>query len=92
MGVTMNALTPAIVVGSTVTPSASRSFGSVAIREVAALSTISLPICTRLWFETGTGISGRAMSACICGLTVSGTGSTRAGTSRVPDGADCTAA
>ena len=41
MGVTMNAFTPAIVVGCTVTPSAWRISGSVATTAAAALSTIA---------------------------------------------------
>ena len=78
----MNAFTPAIVVGSTVTPSASRSFGKPATVAAAALSTLVFQSATVSGARLNFGSKGRAIIACICGLTVSGTGSVRAGASR----------
>src|SRR5262245_38201343 len=91
-GVTMKAFTSPIMVGSTLTPNASRSRGNVATTLRAASSTLlfqsTVVSGTRLKF----GLKGLAMTACIWGLTVSGTGIERAGTSRVLGGPDCAAA
>src|SRR5580658_3345331 len=86
LGVTMKALTPAIVVGCTVTPRAARISGSVATTAAAALSTIAFHSAGFFGTTFQVGLYGCPMIACICGLTVSGTGMTRAGTCRAPGG------
>src|SRR5262249_5171570 len=74
--------TPSIVAGSTVTWSASRSAGSAwRVATVTAL-TCAFHASGVVGMTFQVGVSGTAISFCICGLTVSGTGIVRAGTSR----------
>ena len=89
LGVTVNAFTPAMEINSAVTPSASRSLGRPCTVTAAASSTLIFHSAVVSGAILNLGSSCRAIIACIRGLTVSGTGITRAGTSRVA--ADCAA-
>ena len=83
-GVTMNALTPSIVVFSILTFRRSVRPGRFRIVPAAPASETgfhSSPVFGRT-FQPGR--SGAAISFCTCGLTVSGTGSERVGTSKPP--------
>ncbi len=83
-GVTMKALTPSIVVFSILTFRRSVRPGRLRIVPAAPASETgfhSSPVFGRT-FQPGR--SGAAISFCTCGLTVSGTGSERVGTSKPP--------
>src|SRR5581483_4382547 len=78
----MNALTPAMVAGSTLTPRRWRISGNVATVSAAALATSAFHSSADFGCAFQMGESGRAITACMAGLTVSGTGISCSGTWR----------
>src|SRR6516165_1844535 len=75
----MKALTPAMVVGSTLTPRRCRISGNVATVSAASLATSAFHSSADFGCAFQIGESGRAITASIAGLTVSGTGTSRSG-------------
>jgi hypothetical protein len=64
-GVMMKAFTPPIMVGSTLTPSASRSLGNVATTLRAASSTLFFQSAVVSGTRLKLGLNGRPITACI---------------------------
>ena len=88
-GVSRCAFTPSMTIGSTRTFSASRSAGSPFMAASAPALTCAFQPSAVSGMTFQVGVSGAAISLRICGLTVSGTGSVFAGTSRGPGAGAC---
>src|SRR3954470_10499304 len=78
-----------MVRGSSLTASASRMAGRARADAVAAVSTCAFQSSAVFGKSFQVGLIGAPMIFCICGLTVVGTGSRRAGTSRAVGMAVC---
>ena len=81
-GVSEKALTPLMVMASSFTRICSRNAGSRFAASAAAASTCTFHSAAVFGKTFQFGLMGAPMIFCICGLTVSGTGIVRAGTSR----------
>src|SRR5215831_10097677 len=83
-GATSKVFTPSMTRGSTLTRSCVRNAGSAWMTAAAPSLTCALHPSAVSGITFHVAGSGAAMIFCICGLTVSGTGTLRAGRSRVP--------